>query len=139
MWDLNSSWLKWMDFLDSQGACEDGPAYCCKYGDISIAQGMNQAISDPDFDIGWAYWVLKKSSSDVAVDGVRKGLYWIIASRKSDVAIAYCRKILLRKGMRFDDSDIDDSDRQLLLKRIFQDGQKRYPELEKHRREARNA
>ncbi|UZJ39151.1 hypothetical protein OO185_04255 [Prosthecochloris sp. SCSIO W1102] len=39
MWKLNSSWLEWMDHLESIGGDCEGPNFRQKSGDITVRDG----------------------------------------------------------------------------------------------------
>jgi len=57
MWTLKLSWLDWMNSMRAHGADCNGPDHCCKYGDITIKEGLQAAAGDPSFNMSWARWV----------------------------------------------------------------------------------
>lgn len=122
MWTLNSSWLAWMDHLESIGGDCEGPDFCRKFGDITIAEGIARCYKAPGFRYDWVVWVFKHSPDKTTSAAVRYELLRLIVSPADDCSIARARHIhkaqTLLKG-----------EKELVLKTVFRNGAIRYDDF----------
>lgn len=130
MWTQKSSWLQWMDYLESIGGNCDGPEYCKNYGDITIKEGLVRAKDDPDFSHTWVLWVFDHSPPLTTSRDVRIGMINLMSSKPDDCAIARCRKIFLRHK-----DALSRSEKNALLKTVFRDDIKRHADMDPFRQE----
>ena len=119
MWTLKSSWLKWMDHLESIGGDCEGPDFCRKFGDITIAEGIEKCRTEPGFRYAWAVWVFRHTTPKTTSASVRYGLLRLITSPSDDCSIARAKHIYRK-------SELLKHEKQLVLQTVFRNGEIRY-------------
>ena len=119
MWTLESSWLEWMDYLESIGGECDGPEFCREFGDITIAEGITQCSNEPGFRYDWAVWVFQHATPETTSAAVRYELLRLITSPVDDCSIARAKRIYKSQTLLNDEKE-------LALKTIFRDDKSRY-------------
>ena len=122
MWALKSSWLKWMDHLESIGGDCEGPDFCRKFGDITIAEGIEKCRTEPGFRYAWAVWVFRHTTPKTTSASVRYGLLRLITSPSDDCSIARAKHIHKAQTLLKDEKE-------LVLKTIFRDDKNRYSDF----------
>lgn len=119
MWTLKSSWLAWMDHLESIGGECDGPDFCRKFGDITIAEGIEKCPIEQGFHYAWAVWVFQHTTPETTSVAVRHELLRLIVSPADDCSIARAKHI-------YKDQALLKHEKQLVLKTVFRNGKIRY-------------
>ena len=119
MWTLKSSWLKWMDHLESIGGDCEGPDFCREFADITIAEGIKKCSTVHGFHYAWAVWVFQQSSPDTTSVAVRYELLRLIFAPSDDCSIARAKHIYRK-------SKLLKHEKQLVLQTVFRNGGIRY-------------
>lgn len=120
MWTLKSSWLAWMDHLESIGGECDGPDFCRKFGDITIAEGIEKCPTEQGFHYAWAVWVFQHTTPETTSVAVRYELLRLIVSPADDCSIARAKHIYKSRQTLLRD------EREFVLNTIFRDSKNRY-------------
>ena len=122
MWTLKSSWLKWMDHLESIGGDCEGPDFCRNFGDITIAEGIEKCRTETGFRYAWAVWVFRQTTPETTDAAVRYELLRLIVSPADDCSIARAKNIYRTQTLLWDEKE-------LVLKTIFRDNKIRYSDF----------
>ena len=112
-----------MDHLESIGGDCEGPDFCRKFGDITIAEGIEKCRTEPGFHYAWAVWVFKKSPAETTNVSVRCELLKLITLPVDDCSIARAKHIY--KSHR----TLPRGEQKFLLKTIFRDDKNRYSDF----------
>lgn len=121
MWTLNSSWLEWMDHLESIGGDCEGPDFCRKFGDITIAEGIARCYKAPGFRYDWVVWVFKRPGKTTSA-AVRYELLRLITYPSDDCSIARAKHIYKAQTLL-------KNEKELVLKTIFRGGKNYYSDF----------
>ena len=122
MWTLKSSWLKWMDHLESIGGDCEGPDFCRKFGDITIAEGIARCYKAPGFRYDWVVWVFKHSPGKTTSAALRYELLHLITAPADDCSIARAKNIYKAQALLR-------GEKELVLKTVFRDNKNRYSDF----------
>lgn len=108
-----------MDYLVSIGGDCEGPDFCRKFGDITIAEGIEKCRTESGFRHNWVTWVLNHSPSKTTSAAVRYELLKLATSPSDDCSIARAKNIYKTQPLLKDEKEI-------VLKTIFRDDKNRY-------------
>ena len=104
MWALESSLLKWLDYLEKQGAACEGLDYCRKCGDITIGEGLRIGSKDSSFQISWLPWVFVKTYDDSS-SSLRSLLLSMSIDHDDDCAVSRSYRLLSVIRSKLSDDD----------------------------------